>query len=350
MCRTERNKVIPSGEEGENLARRLIACLLGLLCLTGTVYAQTLRFAETLQSSDPRVKAEMEFARLLEERTQGRVQLEIYPAGTLYGTEEGILEALSKGDIALGRVSTQTASSAAPELRILQLPYLFKNREHLWSVLDGAVGQEFLDRISANRPELTGLCYFDAGAEHFALREKRTLALEGLMISAARKITKDLVALLGGTAMHVGRHEVYAGLAQGVFAGAAETLWNYWDTGDYDAAPVLIEDAHDMAPDLVLASELVLEGMSPEDRALVEQAAFEMEAWEREAWQSAEKECRRKLEKAGVSFIALSQERRQELFSQALHDTDRLGESLYDRWGGEWMDLVAQVLLVREEY
>ena len=125
------------------MARRLIACLLGLLCLTGSVCAQTLRFAETLQSSDPRVKAEMEFARLLEERTQGRVQLEIYPAGTLYGTEEGILEALSKGDIALGRVSTQTASSAAPELRILQLPYLLKTGSTCGRSWTGPSGRSF---------------------------------------------------------------------------------------------------------------------------------------------------------------------------------------------------------------
>lgn len=94
--------------------------------------ATTLKLSEVHAEGYPTTLADQEFARLVEERTEGRIKIEVYSGGQLYGEETGAIEALQLGDIAFSRVSASPVSSYVPAMNAIQMPYLYKNaRPHV---------------------------------------------------------------------------------------------------------------------------------------------------------------------------------------------------------------------------
>ena len=126
-----------------------------------------LTFSEVHAESYPTSKADKEFARLVEEATEGRVQIEVHTGGTLYGEETGSIEALQISDLDFARVSASPVASYVPALNVIQLPYLYRDGEHMWQVLNGPIGQQMLEEIQSSGSGLVGLCYYDAGARNF---------------------------------------------------------------------------------------------------------------------------------------------------------------------------------------
>ena len=127
----------------------------------------TLRLSEVHAEGYPTTLADQEFARLVEERTEGRIKIEVYSGGTLYGQETEAIEALQQGSIAFARVSASPVASYVPALNVIQLPYLYRDGDHMWSVLNGEIGQGFLDAVQASGSGLIGLCYYDGGSRNF---------------------------------------------------------------------------------------------------------------------------------------------------------------------------------------
>ena len=112
--------------------------------------ATTLKLSEVHAEGYPTTLADQEFARLIEEKTEGRIKVEVYSGGQLYGEETGSIEALQLGDIAFARVSASPVASYVPALNAIQMPYLYKNADHMWAVLDGEIGKDMLAQIEAS--------------------------------------------------------------------------------------------------------------------------------------------------------------------------------------------------------
>ena len=113
-----------------------------------------LTLSEVHAEGYPTTLADYEFARLVEERTEGRIKIDVYSGGTLYGEETGSIEALQIGDLAFARVSASPVASYVPALNVIQLPYLYRDGDHMWAVLNGEIGQSMLDEIRSRRPLL----------------------------------------------------------------------------------------------------------------------------------------------------------------------------------------------------
>ena len=104
------------------------------------------------------------FAELVEERTEGRIRILVRPGGEL-GTETEVLKQLKYGGIDFTRVSSLTAAEHLPELNVLSAPYLYTDSEHMWSILDGELGDRFLKMTEDE--ELIGLSWDDGGVRNF---------------------------------------------------------------------------------------------------------------------------------------------------------------------------------------
>ena len=149
--------------------KRLMTLALALafaLC-AATAGAVTLKLSEVHAEGYPTTLADQEFARLVEERTDGRIRIDVYSGGALYGEETGAIEALQLGDLAFSRVSASPVSSYVPAMNAIQMPYLYKNADHMWAVLDGEIGQKMLSEVQASGSGLVGLCWYDAGARSY---------------------------------------------------------------------------------------------------------------------------------------------------------------------------------------
>jgi len=183
-----------------------------------------LRLGHGLNRDHPVHKA-MEFmARDVERRSGGRLRIEIYPDEQL-GPERDLIELLQMGSLALTKVSTAPLENFSPLLKVFGLPYLFRNREHFWQVLDGPIGEELLEASVPFR--LMGLCYYDAGARSFYISRKRGVVvrspsdLEGLSIRVQRsRSAVRLVELLGAKPIPIPFGELYTALDTGTVDGA----------------------------------------------------------------------------------------------------------------------------------
>ena len=148
----------------------------------------------------------------IEAKTEGRIKVEVYSGGQLYGEETGSIEALQLGDIAFARVSASPVASYVPALNAIQMPYLYKNADHMWAVLDGEIGQDMLAQIESSGSGLVGLCWYDAGARSYYTTKKvaSVADMKGLKIRMQNNaMMVDMTNVLGGTGVTgIGPNEV----------------------------------------------------------------------------------------------------------------------------------------------
>ena len=260
--------------------KKHLAILLALaltLAAGAASAATTLKLSEVHAEGYPTTLADQEFARLVEERTQGRIRIEVYSGGTLYGEETGAIEALQLGDIAFSRVSASPVSSYVPAMNAIQMPYLYKNADHMWAVLDGEIGQNMLAQIESSGSGLVGLCWYDAGARsYYTTKPVACVAdMKGMKIRMQNNaMMVDMTNVLGGTGVTgIGPNEVYSAIRQGTIDGAENNWPTYQNMGDYEAAPYYVLDEHTRVPEVLLASAAVLSELDPADVEIIRAAA-----------------------------------------------------------------------------
>ena len=131
--------------------RKFLSLLAALLLLCGcaevpeeTVPEYVLTYAENQPAGYPTVLGAQYFADLVRERTGGKVIIQIKHSGE-FGSEAEVLAQMAFGGIDFARVSLAELSDEIPKLNVLQLPFLYEDANHMWRILDGQIGQEFLE-------------------------------------------------------------------------------------------------------------------------------------------------------------------------------------------------------------
>src|SRR5690349_13966090 len=115
----------------------------------------------------PTVAATESLGKKLEAATSGRLSLQMYPSAQL-GAEKETIEQAQIGAIQFLRVSAGALGPIADDINVVNMPFLFKNTAHAQKMMDGPLGQELLDKITANpNAGLVALCWMDAGARSF---------------------------------------------------------------------------------------------------------------------------------------------------------------------------------------
>ena len=323
-----------------------ILLALALLLAAGTASAATtLKLSEVHAEGYPTTLADREFARLVEERTEGRIKIEVYSGGTLYGEETGAIEALQLGDIAFSRVSASPVSSYVPAMNAIQMPYLYKNAGHMWAVLDGEIGQNMLAQIEASGSGLVGLCWYDAGARsYYTTRPVASVAdMKGLKIRMQNNaMMVDMTNVLGGTGVTgIGPNEVYSAIKQGTIDGAENNWPTYQNMGDYEAAPYYVLDEHTRVPEVLLASAAVLSELDPADVEIIRAAAKDTQEYEKQKWAEKEKAAEEIVRAAGCTITELSTEAYAEFQQAMTAPSDALGgQSLYEKYGSAYEDVI----------
>ena len=298
-----------------------------------------LTLSEVHAEGYPTTLADYEFARLVEERTEGRIKIEVYSGGTLYGEETGSIEALQIGDLAFARVSASPVASYVPALNVIQLPYLYRDGEHMWQVLNSEIGQNMLDEIQASGSGLVGLCYYDAGARNFYTKTPVTCVedMAGLKIRLQNNaMMVEMVQLLGGNGVTgIGPNDVYSAIQQGTIDGAENNWPTYESMGDYQVAPYFVLDGHTRVPEILLASEAVLETLDPADVEIIKECAKETQAYEIEQWALREQSSEEKVTSEGVTVTELS--------ADELAKFQERMTPIYEKYGAGYEDLIAQI-------
>lgn len=331
------------------MTRRQMLALMGavpLTVMTGCSVKRTdtaeqpellLRYAENQPEDYPTTQAAFRFAELVEQRTGGRVRVLVY-SGAELGAEQSVIEQMQFGGIDFSRVSLSQLAEREPKLSVLQLPYLYQDASQMWRVLEGEIGEGFLEMLQSM--ELMGLSWFDAGVRSFYTRKQvRGLSdLRGLTLRVQESdMMSELITALGANPVQLAYSKVYAALHNAEIDGAENNWPSYDAMGHYEVAPFFLKDEHTRVPEVQIASTAAMEKLAQLDVSypeLIRECARESAKLERELWAQQETESEQNLRKAGICVTELTEEEK-ETFRQAVRP-------LYDEFS-EQEELITRI-------
>jgi tripartite ATP-independent transporter DctP family solute receptor len=288
----------------------------------------------------PTVVAVESMGKKLSAATNGRLSVQMYPSMQL-GDEKTAIEQCQLGAIALGRVSVGTLGVVADDLNVFNLPFVFRDPEHMERVVDGPVGQRLLGEVS-NNPDthLVALCFMDAGSRgmYNTKHPIDSIAdMKGLKIRVnTNPLFVDMMNDLGANGVPMGYDQVISAMQTGVVDGAENNLPSYVFDGHYQIAKYYTFTDHLVVPEILIFSGPVWAKLSPADQALVRRLAHEASLEERDLWHAKEKDALAKMTAAGITPVHLDKKP----FQAAV-------KPVWDKYGAKYADLIKQIAAVK---
>jgi tripartite ATP-independent transporter DctP family solute receptor len=264
----------------------------------------TLRSSDTHPEGYPTVAAVEYMGDLLEERSGGRLCVEVYHSAQL-GQEADTIEQTQLGVIDMNRVSLGPFNNIIEETKVFSLPFIFRSTEHMHAVVDGDIGDEVLAAFGNHN--LVGLAYFDGGSRSFYNRERPIRSIEDMAGLSFRvmqpDVFVDMVNALGGNATPMPYGEVYSSIQTGVIDGAENNWPSFESSGHYEVAGYYTLNQHLIVPEVLVMSQASWNRLSEEDQALVRQAARDAVPHMRQLWAEREAASEEIVRAAGVEII-----------------------------------------------
>lgn len=265
---------------------------------------KTIKLAHGLDTNHPVHKAMIRMGEELDKNSKGKLKLEIYPNQQL-GSERQCLELLQIGSLDMTKVSAAVMENFSPDMKVFGLPFIFKDREHTFNVLDGTIGKELLD--GGQKYWLKGLGYYDAGSRSFYTKEKTVETpkdLEGLKIRVMESVTAmRMVTSLGGSPTPISSGELYTALQQGVVDGAENNPPTFYLSRHYEVCKYFSLDEHTTIPDVLIISTHLWETLSAQEKEWLQSAVDVSVEYQRKLWAKAELEALKAVKKAGVTVV-----------------------------------------------
>lgn len=281
--------------------------ILALVTTAATVQARDFRSSDIHPGDYPTVEAVRFMGKQLSEATNGRLGVKVFPNGAL-GSEKDTIEQIKIGGLDLMRINSAPLNNFVPETIVTGLPFIFRNTQHMRTVLDGPIGDEIL---AAMEPAgFIGLAFYDSGSRSFYTVKKpvKSLAdLKGLKIRVQQSdLFVSMIEGLGANATPMPYGEVYTALKTGL-VDAAENNWpSYESSRHFEAAKYYNLTEHSLAPEVLVMSKKSWDALSKEDQAATRKAAKDSVPYMRKLWDEREAQSRKTVEAAGAQVIDIA--------------------------------------------
>jgi tripartite ATP-independent transporter DctP family solute receptor len=252
-----------------------------------TSTAKVLKLGHVLPPTHPVSRGMEHAAKLLEEKSGGNLTLTIFHSAS-QGSESEILQKLSMGTLDISKVSFAGLEQFEPKSKIFSFPYLFRDADHYWKVMNGEIGEQMLD--CAVKRNLKGVCYYDAGFRSFYTRKGispvRTAAdLKGKLFRSINSETMiEVLESLGCNATVIEYSELYTSLSQGVVDGAENNIPSLFTSRHYEVCDYYTMDGHTAVPDTIMMSNKVWNKLSTEQRGWLKSAFLESVEYQKKLW------------------------------------------------------------------
>ncbi len=328
--------------------KKLLTSLMILLIAVGYVFSAGT--AEVATAAEPvilkgglvspaettQTKTLLEWAKMVKERTDGAVIIEVYPAEQL-GNERALLESTNLGTIDWTLIGPSGAERFTPTFGMFENAYTFQSLAH---IKNSVFNPEFIDYLSKDLEsksnlKLLGFQWF--GSRH-VIADKPILSPEDgkglLMRTPEVPAYKVAGTALGVTATPMAYGEVYMGLSQGVIDAAECPLENINVMKWYEVKKVISLTSHVEGMTTVFMNKKSFEKkLTPEQQKIVYDAAIE--AWNNEfdSYQASQDKLRKELESKGVTFYEPTAAQKAVLVKRA---QETLAQDYIPKWGEAW--------------
>ena len=284
--------------------KMLATLAMGAALIASPAWAQqVLRLAHNAAPGNPKAEASLKFAELVNQKTNGRVKIEV-GGSAQYGDDVEALTNMRLGTMAFSANSQGSTSGVVPQFGVLGLPFLFKDLPQAWKVLDGPVGE----RLGKHAKEkgLVLLAFWDNGIRHVSNNVRPITKPEELAGVKLRTppdpVTVDIFKALGANPTPMPFGELYIALQQGVVDGQENPLMNIYSSKLHEVQKFISLTGHKYEATPLLASAVVFNTLSKADQQAVLDAAAEAGKLNRELSHKADQELRGQMEASGVKF------------------------------------------------
>ena len=263
----------------------------------------TLRLAHVVNEQDGVHIAATKLEELVEERTDGKVNIEIFPNASL-GDERTLLEGMQIGTVDMGVITNGPVANFVEEMAVFELPFLFPSPEAAYSVLDGPIGQELLDKLAD--VNLKGLAYAERGFRNLTNSERAVNSpedLDGLRIRVMENpVYTDTFRELGANAIPMAWTEALTAMQQGTIDGQENPVnvihsFKLDETQNY-----MTLSRHTYAPAIFVMGMPAWNQLPEAAQAVLEEAAQEAAEHERQVNADMEAEQLAALREAGMEI------------------------------------------------
>jgi len=312
---------------------KLILCLLllGALALaltgcggkdtkaTGSDKALEIKFSHVVAEATPKGKAALKFKELVEKNSNGKIKVSVFPSSSLYGDKEE-LEQLKADNVQFIAPSVTKLVGFQPPFQLVDMPFLFKSDQAAYNFYDSAMGQKLLKSLEPQG--MLGLAWWPNGAKHFT-NSKRPLKspddFKGLKFRTQSGGVLDAqFKALGSGSQTMAFAEVYTALNNKTVDGQ-ENTFNNIDTQNYqDVQKYMTVSTHGRLDYVVLTNTKFWNGLSAENKKIIEDAMKESTKYERQLADEENAKSFEKLKNSGKMEIYTLTDEEKEKFVKAL--------------------------------
>lgn len=287
--------------------KKLTAFFASLTLIAATVSVQaetTLRFGYEAPRSDTQHLAAKKFNELLKEKTKGEIKLSLFPDSTL-GNAQAMISGVRGGTIDLEMSGSPNFSGLVPNLNVIDIPFIFQNKEHAYRVLDGEIGQGLLKELEDKG--LKGLAFWEVGFRSMT-NSKHPIHtpedVKGLKIRTNQNpMYVKAFQLLGANPVPMPLSELYTALETRAVDAQEHPIGIVWSVKLYEVQKYLSLTNHGYTPLLVVMNKAKFDGLSPELQKAIIESAQEAGKYQRELNAKKEIEILDKMKKAGVEVV-----------------------------------------------
>lgn len=259
-----------------------VAAATALLVSSVIAADYTIKLTHVVSPNTPKGMGADFFAKRVGELTSGKVEVVVFPNSQLYGDGEE-MKALKLGNAHIAMPSFSKFTSIVPEMQLFDLPFLFRDDNHLHAVLDGEVGKIIKDKVTAKG--FVALDYWDAGFKHLSSNKKAVLVPQDAAGQKFRIMSSHVLEAqfktIGANPQVLPFSEVYSALQQGVVDGAENPLSNFYTKKFNEVQTDLTLSGHGYLGYLVIMSESFWKKFPNDLKPMVLQAMKEATEYER---------------------------------------------------------------------
>ena len=251
-----------------------LALAVGVLASAMVMASEiVIKFSHVVAQDTPKGKAAEHFKKLAEERTKGKVKVQVYPNSQLYKDKEE-LEALQLGAVQMLAPSlAKFGPLGVKEFEVFDLPYIFDDYKDLHKVTEGPVGKQLLGKLQTKG--ITGLAFWDNGFKAFSANKplKAPADFKGLkMRIQSSKVLEEEVRALGALPQVMAFSEVYQALQTGVVDGTENPISNFYTQKMHEVQKHLTLSNHGYLGYAVIVNKKFWDGLPADVRTTLEGA------------------------------------------------------------------------------
>ncbi len=294
--------------------RNFLATAVAALTLSATFSASAqnivLKATDTHPAGYPTVVAVENMGKRLEAGTSGRITLKMFP-GAVLGQEKEAVEQAQIGAIQIVRISLGVIGPVVPDVDVFNMPFVFRDIAHMRAVIDGPIGAELLDKVSASPARLIGLGWMDGGSRSLYTKKKvqSPADLKGVKVRMmGNPLFVDTMNAMGGNGIAMAYGEVFSALQTGVIDGAENNPPSFFTSNHYNAGTkYYAQTNHLIIPEILVMSKVAWDKLSDADKALVKKEARAAQMEQRSLWDKSVADYTAKLQAAGIEFVKVDQ-------------------------------------------